>query len=198
MLLLCAAAGAWWIWHKKTEPPRVPFAKAKREALVSTLPTNGKVEPIDWQTVRAESEGLVEKVPVQEGQVIAKGALVAQLSQAGLAAEPDGRGGARGPGAGRSGHARSGRQIGGAGRYREQPGESAAGSRSRLRDYNALRRLVEKQAATVIDVQAAQGRLREADLQIEGLQAPRARWSGKSDKSVALARLREAEAAVAR
>ena len=86
VLLLCAAAGAWWIWHKKTEPPRVPFAKAKREALVSTLPTNGKVEPIVWQTVRAESEGLVEKVPVQEGQLIAKGAVMAQLSQAGLGA----------------------------------------------------------------------------------------------------------------
>ena len=87
LLLLLIAVGAWWVWHKKNEAPQVPFAKVKRETLISTLPTNGKVEPIEWQTVRAESEGLVEKVPVQEGQFVAKGALLAQLSQAGLAAE---------------------------------------------------------------------------------------------------------------
>ena len=127
VLLLCAAAGAWWIWHKKTEPPRVPFAKAKREALVSTLPTNGKVEPIVWQTVRAESEGLVEKVPVQEGQVIAKGARGGTVEPGRTWRQPDGRGGPRRPGAGRSGHARSGREIGGAGRNRQQPRQSAPG-----------------------------------------------------------------------
>ena len=75
LLLLAIAAGAWWVWHKKTEAPQVPFAKVKRETLISTLPTNGKVEPIEWQTVRSEAEGPVEKVPVQEGQFAAKGAL---------------------------------------------------------------------------------------------------------------------------
>ena len=35
-----------WAYTKKNEPPTVPFAKVKRETLVSTLQTNGKVEPL--------------------------------------------------------------------------------------------------------------------------------------------------------
>ena len=197
ILLLCVAASAWWIWHKKTEPPEVRFAKVKRETLVSTLPTNGKVEPIQWQTVRAESEGLVEKVPVQEGQVIAKGALLAQLSQSGLGASLS------------AAEARVAQaqadlatlEAGGKSAELVEIDNSLAKARldreAAVRDYNALKRLAEKQAATSNDVQQAQGRLREADLTIEGLQRRRAALVGKSDKAVALAKLHEAEAAVA-
>ena len=196
-LLLCIAFGAWWVWRKKTEAPQVPFAKVKRETLISTLPTNGKVEPIEWQTVRPEVEGLVEKVPVQEGQTIAQGALVAQLSQAGLAADL------------RAAEARVVQALADLATL-EAGGKSAelvdiennlAKARldreAAVRDYNTLKRLAEKQAAPMIDVQAAQGHLREADLQIEGLNKRRAALVGKSDKSVAEARLREAQAVVA-
>src|SRR5207237_8084188 len=65
-----------------------------------------------------------------------------------------------------------------------------------VRDYNALKRLDDKQAATLNEVQQAQGRLREADLQIEGLNKRREALVGKNDKTVAAARLREAQAAV--
>jgi HlyD family secretion protein len=197
LLLLCIAAGAWWVWHKKTEAPPVPFAKVKRETLISTLPTNGKVEPIEWQTVRPEAEGLVEKVPVQEGQMIAKGALVAQLSQSGLAADLTAA-------EARVAQAQADQatlEAGGKSAELVEIENSLAKARldreAAQRDYNALKRLVEKQAAPLIDVQTAQGRLREADLQIEGLNKRRAALVGKSDKSVAQARLREAEAAVA-
>ena len=85
--LLFLVALAAWVWHRKSQPPVVPFAKVKRETLVSTLPTNGKVEPIEWRTVRTEAAGLVERVPVQEGQMVHAGAVLAQLSQTGLQAE---------------------------------------------------------------------------------------------------------------
>jgi HlyD family secretion protein len=66
-----------------------------------------------------------------------------------------------------------------------------------VRDYNALKRLADKQAAPLIEVQQAQGRLREADLQIDGLMKRRSALVSKSDRSVAQAKLREAQAAVA-
>src|SRR5262249_4120356 len=156
------------------EAPQVPVAKVKRETLISTLPTNGKVEPIEWQTVRPEAEGLVEKVPVQEGQFAAKGALVAQLSQAGLAADLT------------AAQARVAQaqadlatlEAGGRSAELVDIENSLAKARldreAALRDYNALRRLADKQAAPLIDVQTAQGHLREADLQIEGLTKRRA------------------------
>ena len=197
ILLLFIAAGAWWVWHKKTEAPQVPFAKVKRETLISTLPTNGKVEPIEWQTVRSESEGLVEKVPLQEGQFVAKGALLAQLSQSGLAADLS------------AAEARVAQvqadlaTLDAGGKSAELVDIENSMAKARFdkeaaqRDYNALKRLADKQAATLNDVQQAQGRLREADLQIEGLNKRRAALVGKTDKSVATARLRDAEAAVA-
>ena len=46
ILLLFVAAVVFWAYTKKNEPPRVSFAKVKRETLVSTLITNGKVEPL--------------------------------------------------------------------------------------------------------------------------------------------------------
>ena len=52
LLPIPLAAVGWWAYHRSSDPPQVPFAKVIRETLVSTLPTNGKVEPIEWQPVR--------------------------------------------------------------------------------------------------------------------------------------------------
>jgi HlyD family secretion protein len=196
LLFILLAGIAWWVWHKKNEAPQIPFAKVKRETLISTLSTNGKVEPIEWQAVRAENEGLVEKVPVQEGQFVAKGALLAQLSQSGLAASLA---------AAEARVAQAQAEIaildaGGKSAELVEIENSLAKARldreAATRDYNALRRLAEKQAATLKDVQEAQGHLREADLTIEGLEKRRAALVSKTDKSVAAARLRDAQAAV--
>lgn len=84
LALVPAAALVWWAIHKKQLPPEISFTTARRETLVSTLITNGKTEPMMWQDVRADNEGLVAAVPVKEGQVVSKGALLAQLSEPGL------------------------------------------------------------------------------------------------------------------
>ena len=197
LVLLGIALLAWWVWRKKTDAPLVPFAKVKRETLVSTLPTNGKVEPIEWQTVRTESEGLVEKVPVQAGQSVARGALLAQLSQTGLAADLT------------AAEARvteaqavlATLEAGGKSTELAEIENSLAKARldkeAALRDYTALKRLQEKQAATGQDVLQAQGKMREADLEIEGLARRRKALVNKTDKPVARAKLHDAEAAVA-
>ena len=68
LLPIPLAALGWWAYHRNNDAPQVPFAKVIRETLVSTLPTNGKVEPIEWQAVRAEQAGLVSKVPSRKAR----------------------------------------------------------------------------------------------------------------------------------
>ena len=78
LLLLLAGVAAVIVWGvlRKNDPPKVNFVRVKRQTLVSTLPTNGKVEPSEWQSVRAETGGIVSRVPVEEGQVVAAGTVL--------------------------------------------------------------------------------------------------------------------------
>jgi multidrug efflux pump subunit AcrA (membrane-fusion protein) len=77
----------WWAYQRRNEPPQVPFAKARRETLTSALNTNGKVEPIESEAVRAEKAGLIEKILVQPGDTVAAGAVLARLDETGLEAD---------------------------------------------------------------------------------------------------------------
>src|SRR3954453_19628384 len=90
-LLLLAVVAAAFVWGlmRKAEPPRVNFARAKRQTLVSTLPTNGKAEPSEWQAVRAETSGVVSSAPVEDGQTVAAGAVLAAIADPALQAEID-------------------------------------------------------------------------------------------------------------
>src|SRR6266542_2745593 len=91
MLVLASVAAlvAWGV-RRKNEPPAVPVVKVKRETLVSTLSTNGKVEPFVWAAVRAERAGLVERVLVRDGEKVAAGAVVAAMDDPAAKAEVEG------------------------------------------------------------------------------------------------------------
>ena len=200
LLLLPVAAVtilALWVNHKRNEPPETPFARVRREPLVATLPTNGKVEPIEWQAVRSEIAGIVDKVPVQEGQQVAEGATLAAISQSGMQAEVQAA-------AARVAQAQAELATVEAGGKRSEIADienSLAKARhdreTAQREYDSLRRLAEKQAATPVDVAAARSRVRDAELQIQGLEARRASLVGTADRTVAAAKLRDAEAALA-
>ncbi len=193
---LPVAALVWWIYAARTAPPDAPFAKAVRETLTSTLPTNGKVEPVEWATVRAEAAGVVRTVPVQEGQFIEKGAVIATLGRAGLDAEL------------RSAEAKVAEAraalntLEAGGRSAELADIENNLARARFdrevaqREYASLRRLVEKQAATPAEVEAARGKTREAELQIEALERKRNALVSKNDRAAAQARLKDADAAL--
>ena len=196
LLPILLAALGWWAYRRKNDPPQVPFAKVIRETLVSTLPTNGKVEPIEWQAVRVEQAGLVSKVPVQEGQAVSQGDVLATLSETGLQADLEAAGA-------RAAQAQADlATIEAGGKQIELTTIDNDLARVRAekevaqRDYSSLRRLADKQAATAVEVQAARSRLNAAELAIDSLEKRRAALIGQSDKTVALARLRDAEAAV--
>jgi HlyD family secretion protein len=197
LLALIPLAGlGWWIYHQKSEAPRIPFAKVVRETLISTLHTNGKVEPIRWQAVRVERAGLVRGVPVQEGQVVSEGAPLAILRDTGLQADLDAA-------EARVAQARADlANIERGGKPLELTGIEGDLARVRAereadeREYNSLRKLADKQAATQVEVRAAETKLRSAELAIDALEKRRAALVTKADQTVAQARLRDAEAAL--
>ena len=66
MLGFCAAGGRCArVWQavtlRKNQPPEVRFARVVRETITSSVPTNGKVEPLEWAVARAERAGAVKK-----------------------------------------------------------------------------------------------------------------------------------------
>ena len=185
-----------WSFAKKSEPSTVPFAKVKRETLVSMLQSNGKVEPLQYASVRVDTAGLVVRVLVKEGQGVAQGAELAELSVPGLAAQL-----AAAQARVENAKAEMG-TIASGGRRADLAAIEGSLSKARLdreaalREYNALHRLEEKQAATREEVEAARGKLRQSELEIEALERKRALLVGSSDRAVAEARLHEAEADV--
>ena len=194
LLLLCAVL--LWAYARKSGPTVAPFAIVKRETLVSTLPTNGKVEPIRYASVRVDMAGLVAQLAVKEGQRVAQGAELVRLSVPGLDAQlAAAQSRVEQAKAELDNIERGGRkaelvEI-------ENSLEHAKLDRdAALRDYNALHRLEAKQAATHEEVEQARGKLRQAALDIESLERKRAALIGASDRAVAAARLREAEADV--
>jgi len=48
----------WSLVNWRHQPPEIPFTKVVRETIVSSVSTNGKVEPIDWAAARAERSGV--------------------------------------------------------------------------------------------------------------------------------------------
>ena len=196
ILAVPLAALGFWLYSKKSQPPTVPFTKVKRETLVSSLITNGKVEPLEYAVVRVDMRGLVTQLPVKEGQTVARGAVLAELRATDLEAQ-------LATAQARVEQAKAElANIERGGRKSELAEIDSSLDRAKLdrdaaqREYNALRRLEEKQAATREEAENARGKLRQAELEIEGLVRKRAALVTNSDRSVAEANLRQAEADV--
>jgi HlyD family secretion protein len=191
------AGGAAWFYGRKPDIPAVPFAKVMRETLISTLPTNGKVEPFVWEAVRAEVAGTIDRLTIQQGQSVAKGAVVATLRLSGP--QPDvasaeaqiAKAQAQLADIERGGRRTELAEIeNGLQRFRFQKQASQ-------HDLDALTRLLQKNAATRAEVEMARLKVAEAQLEIDALSRKRAALVGSDDKSVAEAQLREGQAAAA-
>ena len=75
VILAIAAGGAWYAVTLRNQPPELVFAHVVREPITSSVPTNGKIEPIEWAEARAEGDGPVENILVQRGADVAQGGL---------------------------------------------------------------------------------------------------------------------------
>lgn len=196
LLSAVAAAAAGWAVLRNQQPPRFNFARVKRQTLVSTLPTNGKVEPLEWQSVRAEIAGLVNQVPVHDGQNVTRGEMLAAIHDPALEAEIQAT-------EAKLTEARANvSALEAGGRPAELTDIENSLARARLdldvatKEHDTLRRLAQKQAATPAEVQGAQDKVRQAELAIQGLDKRRASLVAKPDIAAANARQRDAEVAL--
>ncbi len=192
--IAAVAGGVWWFAFGRPTLPEVKFAKARRERLISNLSTNAKVEPIDWAPVRVEAPGLVVKVYVKLGDTVAAGAPVAQVSNPGLAdqlkvaeartaqAQADLDGLSKGGRPAELADIESNLNRAKSERENEQ------------KEFSSLKRLYDKQAATMVEVQVANAKVHTTDLEIESLERRRTALVSKDDLAASRARLLEAQA----
>lgn len=195
-LILIVVVVSWGV-SRRAQPPQIPFTKVVRSTLTSTLTTNGKVEPIQWASARAERQGVIQKVYVQRGQQVAEGTTLVALDNSAAEAQL----------------ATAEAQIAQA-RAQERPLQQGGSAAERADIENQMakahldlqvarqnlasaQRLYQKQAGTKIDVDTAQARVDTLEEAIRGLEKRRAALVEPSQKQSAQARLQEAEAAAA-
>jgi len=200
LVVVLAIGGAgvliWALLKLRSQPPEVQFVRVARVTIHNSVVTNGKVEPIEWATARAERSGPVEKILIQRGQNAAEGAPLVELdtseARAGLAAAEA-----------RIAQAQADLDLMRRGGRATDLAEISAGLdlahhdlETATKDYDALKRLEQKQAATKAEVEAAKQRMDHAQLQIESFEQRRAALAAKApDRAAAQARLDDAKAA---
>lgn len=167
--------------------------RATRQTIVSTLNTNGKLEPIEWAAIRSEASGSVDRIHSTRGATVSKGQLLLTLSAADARNELS-RAEAQVSGAKAEAEtlAQGGRAV-----ERAEIESGLARARADLtnarREFETLSRLAGKAAATRAEVVGAQEAVQRIELQIESLDRRRASLVTEADRSAAQARIREAQ-----
>ena len=186
-----------WLMARGTPPPEVTYVHPIRETIVSTLTTNGKVEPVDWAAVNTEVAGPVLAVPVERGQKVHKGQILATIGSAEAQAELAAAGS-------RVDAARAEVQTvesGGRAPDRAEIESGLARARADLataqNEAAALERLVAKNAATQAELTAARDAVQKAQLQIQSYERRRESLVTQPDRRAAQARLEEAQSGLA-
>ncbi|MDX2149735.1 MAG: efflux RND transporter periplasmic adaptor subunit [Bryobacteraceae bacterium] len=197
LAVLVVAAVALWLAFGRSRPPEVALAKVERQTIESILTTNGRVEPVEWASARAARPGLIESLSVERGQQVARGAVLATMdaseARAALAAAEA-----------RIEQARATlttlERGGSAAERATIEGELAQVRLDRQtaeREVATLGRLVAKRAATEQELTAAKQRVAVLEAREKALEAKRSALVVSTDREVAQAQLRDAQAAAA-
>ncbi len=198
LLLVLVIVFVFWLRRRTASAPEVAFATVEQETLVSTLPTNGKVEPSEWVAVRVQRPGVIERVDVQKGQQVASGAPLVELNGRDARAEVS---------SAEAVLAETKAQLqtlgqGGAEAARVEIANEIEKTRLDLavaqRERDSSQRLAAKNAATQQEVLEANERVQKLQLGLESLERKRAALVGPADRATAEARAREAAATLDR
>ncbi len=185
-----------WLMARGTPPPEVQWTRAKREPIVSTLTTNGRVEPYEWAAVPSESAGPVLQVHVQRGDSVRTGQVIATVGSAQAQTELSSA-------QSRVNAAQAELERLKAGGSATELAEIESGLQRARADLATsqteaatLERLVGKKAATQAELTAARNAVRVAQQQIEAFERRRSSLVTQPDRRAAEARLAEAQAGV--
>lgn len=197
VLLALIAGAAGYLVQLKNAPPEVRVTRAKVGTIVDTLVTNGKAEPVSFVSVRATRAGAVATVHARSGKTVAAGQLIVDQDNAEIFAA---RQGAEARVAQIEAEIRA---LEGGGRAADRA--EIDGQISRLnverasidKELGAVKRLIEKSAATKQEAQALEDKRASIDAQVRALQQRRGVLFTPGDRGILEARLREAKTAVA-
>jgi HlyD family secretion protein len=164
---------------------RKPAAKISavtptRETLVSSISSNGKVEPISPYVMRAKLDTFVEKIYVTEGQTVKRGQLLMELNVKEVAAQ---LAESRSKLLRVQDDLRAAKAGGKADEAAKVAGDlaKAEGERDRLqRNHDALTRLTAEQAATKEDLAANDQALANAKAEVTRLLAVKSEFDGRA------------------
>ncbi len=92
LIVVLLGAGAYFLWMKKgssSESPAMmpPGAQQQRTYTVArgdlsaTVSATGKIQPIDQVEVKSKASGQIMAMPVEEGDIVTKGALIARIDE---------------------------------------------------------------------------------------------------------------------
>ncbi len=187
----------WWSLGRRQSSVEVHFATVRQARIESTVSTNGKVEPAEWAAARAETVGVVQSVAVGRGATVTAGQILVTLdttaAQSELAAAQA-----------RQQEAQAELQTLGQGGKASQLATVTASIASAQaavniaqRNYEVMGRLAAQQAATKLQVQDAKDALDRAKQQLTAFQDQRRALVTATDRTVAEARARDAQSAVA-
>jgi HlyD family secretion protein len=183
-----------FFWARGAGPVTVPTTKVERTTLVSTLNTNGKVEPIEWAAVRSETAGSIEKIYVERGQRVKKGQILVQLGTAAAQSELETARSRISQAKAELETLTSGGRAGEVAEIESGLARATSDLAAARREVASLERQVSQKAATQAELTAARETLARADLQIQALNRRRTALVTEPDRRSANARLAEAEA----
>ena len=195
LLLVVVAVIAWGVFRKST-PPAVTFTRVRRETLVSTLPSNGKVEPFQWQEVRAEVEGLVTRVDVVEGHAVSDGAVLAVMSDPSRQADIDAAQAKVSEAQATLASIEAGPRPAELTEIDNATARATLELQQAERELAVSQRLAARQAATAEEVTSARDKVDQLKVEIAGLEKRRRNATPQPDIAAARARLDDAQVAL--
>ncbi len=196
LLLLPVVLFLWWGLGRSESAAVIHFSSVQRANIESTVSTNGKVEPAEWAAARAETAGVVRLLSVQRGQQVVAGQTLVDLDT--TAARSD-----LAAASAREQEEQAQLAIlgqGGKSSSLASLNDSIASAHAAIevaqRNYDAFTRLASQQAATALQVQEAKDALERANLQLSSLEDQKKTLVTNTDRTVAQAKLHDAQAAV--
>jgi HlyD family secretion protein len=196
LLLIPIVLIGWYIWGRADSATVIHFAPVQQTTIESTVPTNGKVEPAEWAAARAETAGVVKSIQVQRGEAVQAGQTLITIDAVTAASELAGALARRQEAQAEASMVTGGGKAAAVASLDDQLTAAKATVEMDQRNFDSLSRLADKQAATKVQVQEAKDALQHAKLQVIAIQDQRKTLVTASDRTMALARVNSAQAAV--
>ncbi len=187
----------WWAFGARKGSVGIHFAEVRRQAIKSTVPTNGRVEPEEWGAARAEISGVVKSIAVQRGQKVVQDQRLVQLDKSLAQSELAAAVAKRQEAEADIENLKRGGKEGQLSSVNDSIQSAQSAVKVTQRTYESLARLEKKQAATRQQVLDAADALTRAKMQLASFEDQRRTLVGAGDMKVSQAKLKDAKAAVA-